>query len=85
MNDQHDLDWSVRLCALHLIRDILPHLGADADTCMNLVISGVVPCQGSDRVKLQQAATNVIQIYLKFCTDVQSVLRNENSLARSPC
>jgi hypothetical protein len=69
-------DWNVRLSALELVRDILPHLGPDADTCMNLVVANAVPCQGSNRIRLQQAAAQVLQRYLKFCTDIQSVLRS---------
>ena len=45
-------------------------------TCIHQVIANVVPCQGNrDRIRLQQAAAQVLQIYLKFCIDIQSVLR----------
>ncbi|TRY68490.1 hypothetical protein TCAL_01388 [Tigriopus californicus] len=68
-------DSDVTLATLQVISDILPHLGPDIDVCMSVVLSLIVPCLSSDRAQVKKATLNLLQINLKFCCDIQAVLR----------
>ena len=42
---------------------------------MSIVTPGLMPCLGSQRVTLRKTAVHILQIYLRFSSDVQAVLR----------
>ena len=60
---------------LFVLQDILPHLGPETDACMNILTENLMSSLGSQRVSLRKTAVHILQIYLRFSNDVQSVLR----------
>ena len=70
-----DEDSEIQHTALQLVQEILPHLGPDTDSCMGVVTPRLVPCLGHRWIMLRKTTVHVLQIYLKFSNDVQSVLR----------
>ena len=73
--DEDAHGWEQRRDALALARDVLPHVGPDADPCMGLVLHRTVPLLGANRVPLRRAALSVLQIYLRFSGDIQGIQR----------
>ena len=60
-----------------LFKDILPHIGPDTDACMNQLIVVLMPQLGNDDIAHRKTTVHILQIYLKFTADIQSVLRLE--------
>ena len=70
-------DIEVKHFAIQLIGDILPHLEPRIqDACMSKVIQNLVPCLGSSKVATRKAAVQVLQVYLRCTSDLQSLLRS---------
>ena len=63
---------------IFVLQDILPHLGPETDACMNILTENLMSSLGSQRVSLRKTAVHILQIYLRFSNDVQSVLRYHN-------
>ena len=60
--------------SVHL-QEILPHLGPETDTCMGIITENLMACLGSPSVILRKTTVHILQIYLRFSSDVQAVLR----------
>ena len=58
-----------------LCQDILPHLGSETDICMSIVTENLMTCLGSQSVILRKTTVHILQIYLRFSSDVQAVIR----------
>jgi len=70
-----DPDQEIQHTALQLIQDILPHLGSETDTCMSIITENLMSCLGSHSVILRKTTVHILQIYLRFSSDVQAVIR----------
>ena len=68
---------SIRIKMADLFKDILPHIGPDTDACMNQLIVVLMPQLGNDDIAHRKTTVHILQIYLKFTADIQSVLRLE--------
>ena len=69
-------DWEVKQFAVQLVHDILPHVGSDAlDHCMAEVLPNLIPCLGSAGISIRKAAIQAVHIYLRFTSDISSVLK----------
>ena len=60
-----------------LLQDILPHLGTETDICMSIITENLMTCLGSQSVILRKTTVHILQIYLRFSSDVQAVIRLE--------
>ncbi len=67
--------WEVVCSTLQLIQEVLPHLGPHTDPCIGLVSPRVVACVGSSRIPIRRAALGILQVHLRFSSDVQAILR----------
>ena len=56
-------------------QEILPHLGPETDACMSIITANLMSCLGSHSVILRKTTVHILQIYLRFSSDVQAVLR----------
>ena len=59
-----------------IFQDILPHLGSETDICMSIVTENLMTCLGSQSVILRKTTVHILQIYLRFSSDVQAVIRS---------
>ena len=59
----------------NVAQDILPHLGSETDVCMSAVTENLMSCLGSHSVILRKTTVHILQIYLRFSSDVQAVIR----------
>ena len=67
---------SQKYLTLFLLQDILPHLGSETDICMSIVTENLMTCLGSQSVILRKTTVHILQIYLRFSSDVQAVIRS---------
>ena len=67
-----------KICKQSSVQEILPHLGPETDSCMSIITENLMTCLGSPSVILRKTTVHILQIYLRFSSDVQAVLRWES-------